>query len=95
MMELVLLRILMFALLGASLGYAYLSALGWNVRLYLGRGAAWIALLLHPIRLLAIGAAFTLFARQGALALLSSVIGFQAMRTAAINQQIQGLEKHL
>ena len=50
------------------------------------------ALLVHLLRLLLIGAAFTLCARQGASALLSSVAGFQIMRTVAIAQKVSALE---
>jgi hypothetical protein len=72
---------------------AYLLALGWNVRVYVDNGFGWSAVLIHTLRLLAIGAAFTLCARQGAVALLSSVAGFQMMRTAAVNQQRRALER--
>jgi F1F0 ATPase subunit 2 len=93
MMEVVVLRILAFLALGALLASAYLAALGLNVRLYLDSGAAWIALLVHTMRLLAIAAILFLCARQGALPLLSSLVGFQIVRTAAVNQLSPGLER--
>jgi hypothetical protein len=84
---------LSFVTLGALLGFTYFAALGLNVCFYLGHGAGWVAPLVHTMRLLAIAAAFTLCARQGALALLSSVIGFHVIRAVAINRQIQRLEE--
>ncbi len=58
-----------------------------------GSGPGWSALLLHLARLLVIGAVFTLCARQGASSLLSSVVGFELMRTIAVNQQRLALER--
>jgi len=92
MTDLVLVRVLPYSVLGALLAVAYFSALGWNVRLYLSDRAAWSAILIHSLRLLAIGAAFTLCARQGALPLLSSLVGFQMMRTLAVDRQTRALE---
>jgi N-ATPase, AtpR subunit len=69
------------------MGFAYLAALGLNVRLYLEAEAGWLTLLIHITRLVATGAALTLCARQGALALLSSVAGFQMMKTFTINRR--------
>jgi F1F0 ATPase subunit 2 len=89
------LRVLPYFALGALIGVAYFSALGWNVRLYTGAGPGWSALLVHLMRLLALGAALTLCARQGASALLSSVVGFELMRKVAINQQRRALERGL
>ena len=54
----------------------------------------WSALLAHLMRLVVIGAAFTLCARQGALPLLSSLAGFQIVRTVAVNQQRRALERN-
>ena len=85
-------RILLFGPLGGLLALAYFSALGWNVRLYVNRGIEANILLIHLGRLSLLGAALTLFARQGALPLLSSVAGFQVMRTVAINRQLRLLE---
>ncbi len=86
-------RALTCAGFGAALAVAYFSALGWNVRLYAGHGSAWTSMLVHLTRLLAIGVAFALCARQGAAPLLSSVAGFQIMRTAAVKLQIRALER--
>jgi F1F0 ATPase subunit 2 len=87
MIDLILVRVLLYSALGALLGAACFSALGWNVRLYVDHGAGWSAMFVHLIRLLVIGAAFTLCARRGALPLLSNLIGFQMIRTAAVNKQ--------
>lgn len=86
-------RALTYAGFGATLALAYFAALGWNVRLYAGHGAGWSAMLVHLTRLLGIGVAFALCARQGALPLLSSVAGFQIMRTAAVKRQIRALAR--
>ncbi len=93
MMDLLVLRILPFAALGAFLAVAYLSALGLNVRLYLDHTPGWVPALFHLTRLLTVAATLALCARAGAFALLSSVIGFQLTRTVGINQRSQALEK--
>lgn len=90
----ILMRALPYSMFGALIGAAYVGSLGWNVRLYADRGAAWSALLAHLMRLVMIGAAFTLCARQGALPLLSSLAGFQIVRTGAVNQQRRALERN-
>lgn len=87
MIDLIFLRVLPYCALGALLGAAYFSALGWNVRLYVRGGAGGSALLVHLLRLLVIVALFTLCARQGASSLLSSVAGFELMRNVAVNRQ--------
>ena len=87
MMDLIFLRVLPYCALGALLGAAYFSALGWNVRLYVGGGAGSSALLVHLLRLIVIVAVFILCARQGASSLLSSVAGFELMRNVAVNRQ--------
>jgi len=81
-----------YGLLGALIGIAYVSALGWNVRLYVGHGVGWGGLLVHGLRLLMVAAGFTLCARQGALPLLSSLVGFVVTRTWAVNQKRRILE---
>ena len=93
MIDLILVRVLPYAALGALLAAAYFSALGWNVRLYVDYGAGWTALLVHVTRLLMIAAAFTLCARLGTFPLLSSVVGFQMMRMVAVNRQTRLLER--
>jgi F1F0 ATPase subunit 2 len=84
-------RILAFSALGALLAWAYLAALGLNVRYYLDSGKKWPALLVHIVRSLAMVTILFLFAGQGADALLSSLIGFQIVRTASINQETMDL----
>ena len=93
MTEAVLLQFLPFAALGALLGFAYLYALGLNVRLYVRDGPGWIAVLVHLVRIPLIGVGFAMCAHLGALPLLSSLIGFQVMRTVAINQQLRAMER--
>lgn len=87
MMEFVVAQILAFIALGAVLGFAYLAALGLNVRLYVDAGPGWFALLVHAARLLGVAVAFIACAHQGAPAFLSVVAGFQIMRTVALNRQ--------
>jgi F1F0 ATPase subunit 2 len=86
MIELIVLRLAAFVTLGALLGFSYLTALGLNVRLYLESGTAWLALLVHAVRVLVTVAAFALCAHRGALDLISSVAGFHVMRTVAIHR---------
>jgi F1F0 ATPase subunit 2 len=93
MSDLHLMRVWLYAVLGLLLGVGYFSALGWNVRLYVGRRAGWGAVLLHVLRLGAIGGALTLCARQGALPLLTTVVGFQVARMAAVSQKGRALER--
>jgi hypothetical protein len=85
-MESVVLRLVAFVSLGAGLGFSYLAALGFNVHLYLESRAAWIALIAHAMRVLAIAVAFAFFAHRGSLALISSVAGFHAVQTLTINR---------
>ena len=85
MTEFVALRLFAFIAVGALLGFAFLAALRLNVRLYLDSGAAWITILAHALRVLAIVIALTLCAHHGALALIFCVVGFHLMRTVAID----------
>ncbi len=93
MIELVLMRVLPYCLLGALLAVGYFSALGWNVRLYAGHGTSWSALLVHAVRVFVVGGSFTLCANQGAVPVLSSFAGFQIVRAAAVNQQRRAFER--
>ena len=86
MIEIAIARIAPYAGLGALVGAACFTALGWNVRLYTGRGPGWSALLLHLSRLGAVVAAFTLCARQGAAPLLATFAGFLAVRTVLVGR---------
>jgi hypothetical protein len=79
-------RILVYGALGALLGIAFFSALDWNVLLYVERGAAWTAPLVHITRLLVTAAIFTFTARQGAMPVLSTLTGFQMIRIVAVNR---------
>jgi len=94
MIQLVVLRIVPYAALGALVGAAYFAALGWNVRLYAGHGAGWKALLLHLSRRAVAVAAFTLCARQGAAPLLASFAGFLVIRTISVNYYRLALERN-
>jgi F1F0 ATPase subunit 2 len=91
MTYLVSLRIVLYALLGALIGAAYLEALEWNVQLYALRGVGWNALLIHLARFGVAGAAFTLCARRGAAPLLASFAGFLVMRTLSLNRSTLAL----
>jgi hypothetical protein len=95
MMELVMLRILTFTVLGALLAAAYVAALALNVRLYTNSATWWLGLVIHAARLFAIVAAFTIFAGQSALALVSSLLGFQMIRTVVINHYTPAFEHSL
>lgn len=86
MMESIVVRLFAFVGLGAMLGFAYLAALRLNVRQYLDSGAAWITILTHALRVLAIVAALTFCAKRGALALIFCLVGFHLMRSVAINR---------
>jgi F1F0 ATPase subunit 2 len=94
MIGVVVLRIVPYAALGASIGVAYFAALGWNVRLYAGHGAGWKALLLHLSRLAVAVAAFTLCARQGAVPVLASFAGFVLIRMISVNHYRLALERN-
>ncbi len=93
MIQVVVLRMVPYAALGALVGAAYFAALGWNVRLYAGHGAGSKALLLHLSRLAVAVAAFTLCARQGAVPLLASFAGFLAIRTISVNRYRLAVER--
>ena len=86
MIEVIILRVVPYAVVGALIGSAYFAALGWNVRLYSDNGAGLSALLLHLARLVVAVAAFTLCARQGAAPLLASFAGFLAIWTISVNR---------
>jgi F1F0 ATPase subunit 2 len=95
LIDLILMRALPYGALGALIGVAYVSALGWNVRLYLDRGIGWSAMLLHLLRLLLVAAAFTICARRGAVPLLSSLVGFLIARTWTVSKTRRVLEAEL
>jgi hypothetical protein len=85
--------ILLYGAVGALLGIAFFSVLDWNVLLYVERGAAWKAPLVHVTRLLVTAAIFTFTARQGALPLLSTLAGFQMIRIVAVNRHRTAVRK--
>jgi F1F0 ATPase subunit 2 len=92
MIDLIAVRIVSYATLGALFALVHFSVLGWNVRLYVNYGAGWNALFVHLTRLAAVAVVFAFCARQGALPLLSSLLGFQMARTTAVNRQRRALE---
>jgi F1F0 ATPase subunit 2 len=94
MIGVVVLRIILYAALGALIGASYFAALAWNVQLYTGHGVGWDALLLHLARLAVAVAAFALCARQGAAPLLASFAGFLAIRTISVNRYRLALERN-
>ncbi len=75
-----------FGIFGIALGGAYLAALRFNVRLYCNGVSLWKTLLVHLLRIVAVGAAFTACARHGVLPLLSGFGGFVTMRTASLRR---------
>lgn len=87
MSDSILLKVLTYGILGIVLCAAYFYALQWNIRLYCERGPVWKALLVHLLRLVGIGAAFTVCARQGAVPLLSGFGGFVTIRTVTLHRQ--------
>lgn len=93
MIEVLVLRIGPYAVLGALIGAAYFAALGWNVRLYADRGAGLSALLLRLARLVVAVAVFMHFAKQGAAPLLASFAGFFAIRTISVNRYLLALAR--
>ena len=94
MIEAIILRTVSYAVLGALIGAAYFSALGWNVRLYADNGAGFSALLLHLARLVVAVAAFTLCAKQGAAPLLASFVGFFAIRMISVNRNLLAVARN-
>ena len=91
MSDLILLKVLTYGMLGVALCAAYFSTLRWNIRLYCERRLEWKALVVHLLRLIGIGAVFTVCARRGAVPLLSSCAGFITMRTVALYQHIRSI----
>jgi F1F0 ATPase subunit 2 len=87
MIDLIVVRSVPWGLFGALLAAGYLSALGWNVHLYVSRGAGYAAVLVHMLRVLAVGAALSLCAHRGAHALLASLAGFHLTRSAVVRAQ--------
>ncbi|MGO9607244.1 MAG: ATP synthase subunit I [Candidatus Binataceae bacterium] len=94
MIEIVVLRIVPYAVFGSMIGAAYFTALEWNVRLYAVDGAGWQALLIHLARIAFAIAAFTLCAIQGAAPLLASFVGFLAMRTITVHRHKLVIERN-
>lgn len=92
MMGIVIIRLMTYAALGALFGAGYFAALGWNVRLYAGRGSVGKALLLHLLRVAVVIAAFSLCARQGAAPLLVTFAGFLTIRAISVNHYRLTLE---
>jgi hypothetical protein len=76
-----------YGMLGIALGAAYLTALRLNVRLYCDGLSVWKALLVHLLRIVGVGSAFTVCACHGALPLLSGFGGFVVMRTVSLRQR--------
>ena len=77
-------------LAGAAAGWAYFSALRWNVDLF-ERGAAPKAILLLISRFAGLAALLIGMAALGAPVLLSTLLGLLAVRRAVIRRQ-GGLE---
>jgi F1F0 ATPase subunit 2 len=80
------LNVTAYGMLGIALGAAYFAALRLNVRLYCDGVSVWKTLLVHLLRIVAVGSAFTACARHGALPLLSGLGGFLVMRTVSLRR---------
>lgn len=72
--------IILYGSLGAVLAGAYLLALRVNVRLYLEGHRLWQGIALHVGRLALVGGGLVLAALQGAVPLVSAVVGFSLVR---------------
>jgi len=75
---------------GAAAGFAYFTALRWNVDLF-ERGATPKALFLLAARFAALATLFAGLAKIGAPALLSAALGLLAARRAVL-RRLGGLE---
>ena len=95
MSEIIFTWILLYCAIGALVGAGYFSALRWNVELYVRGRFAGKAVFAHLVRLLMIAGAFTLCARQGAPALIASLIGFQLARVLVVNKDLAGVAKSI
>lgn len=73
------------ALAGALLGYAYFTALWWNVAL-IDKGSAATALILFLTRFALLAGAFFDLAKFGALALLAGAAGLLVARRVALRR---------
>lgn len=72
-------------LAGALLGYAYFTALRWNVTL-IEKGAAPAAALLFVARFALLSAAFVMLAKLGALPLLAGAAGLLVARRVMLRR---------
>ena len=79
--------LIVYGMFGIALGAAFFAALRLNVRLYCVGASIWKTLLVQLLRILSIGSAFTIFARHGAVPLLSGFGGFLLMRTVSLRQK--------
>ena len=70
---------------GAAAGFAYFTALRWNVDLF-ERGATPIAILLLVARFALLTALFVALAKLGAPALLSAALGLLAARRVTLRR---------
>lgn len=73
------------ALAGALIGYAYFTALWWNVAL-IDKGSTATALLFFVARFAVLAAAFFILAKFGALPLLAGAAGLLAARRVALRR---------
>jgi hypothetical protein len=89
------LNVTAYGMLGIALGAAYLAALRLNVRLYCDGVWVWKTLLVHLLRIVGIGSAFTVCARHGALPLLSGFGGFELMRTISLWRCVRCLKTNI
>jgi F1F0 ATPase subunit 2 len=80
-------NVIAYGTLGIGLGAAFFAALRLNVRLYCDGASVWKTLLVHLLRIVSTGSAFTFLARHGALPLMSAFGGFVVMRAVSLRQQ--------
>jgi F1F0 ATPase subunit 2 len=83
----ILFNVIAYGTLGIALGAAFFAALRLNVRLYCDGASVWKTLLVHLLRIVSTGSAFTFLARHGALPLMSAFGGFVVMRAVSLRQQ--------
>lgn len=80
------LAVVIHAGLGLVMGLGFFLALRLNVRLYRQGGLSAWAIAFHGGRLLLAALGFTLFAAQGAPALLAALAGFGIARLASLGR---------
>jgi F1F0 ATPase subunit 2 len=78
------LTLALYVTAGIAAGTLYFFCLWWNARLLAERGGTWLTILLLLGRIVALGCALTLAARQGAAPLLAMALGVFIARFAVM-----------